>query len=350
MRARPLVSVVVPCYNYGRYLPDAVGSALGQPDVDVEVVIVDDASTDDSAGVADELAAHDARVRFIRHPVNAGHIATYNDGLAAATGDYLVLLSADDLLSPGSLARATGLLEAHDSVGLTYGRVERFSTAQPPPSRSSGGAHWKVWRGIDWLGIRAVKGRNCIYCPEVVMRATTYQKVGPYRSDLPHSADFAMWLAAAGVADIGYVKGVDQAYYRFHGDNMHASVFQTDKPSGMIVDLEHRRMAFQTSLADVAGGELLYQTACRALAREALWHACGAFDRGTTAVESPSSYLEFATAADPHVQSTSPWRALDKRIQMGPAKAAKRPARYARIAIDDVAGRIRWQQWRRTGL
>ena len=94
----PRVSVVIPCYNYGRYLPAAVASALDQQGLDVDVLVVDDASPDGSHLVAQELAASDPRVDVLVHENNAGHIQTYNDGLARAEGDYVVLLSADDLL------------------------------------------------------------------------------------------------------------------------------------------------------------------------------------------------------------------------------------------------------------
>ena len=70
---RPTVSVVIPCYRYGRFLPGCVRSVLGQEHVDVRVLIIDDASPDDSAQVAARLAAEDERVEFRRHRVNAGH-------------------------------------------------------------------------------------------------------------------------------------------------------------------------------------------------------------------------------------------------------------------------------------
>src|SRR5947209_4282299 len=113
LRGRPSVTVVIPCYNYGRYLRGAVKSVLDQPGVDVEAIVIDDASTDGSADVVREVAAADPRVRAILHRSNFGHIATYNEGLEQASGDYVVLLSADDALTPGSLSRATALLETH---------------------------------------------------------------------------------------------------------------------------------------------------------------------------------------------------------------------------------------------
>ena len=72
----PRVSVVVPCYNYRHFLSDSVGSALGQEGVDLEVVIVDDASSDGSVDLANEIATKDSRVRVLEHKHNAGHIAT----------------------------------------------------------------------------------------------------------------------------------------------------------------------------------------------------------------------------------------------------------------------------------
>jgi glycosyltransferase involved in cell wall biosynthesis len=121
------VSVVVPCYRYGRYLEESVGSVLDQEGVDVRVLVIDDASGDDSPDVAREIASRDPRVEVSVHAANRGHIGTYNEGLLDwASGDYTVLLSADDRLAPGALKRATELLDAHPNVGFAYGNVLWF--------------------------------------------------------------------------------------------------------------------------------------------------------------------------------------------------------------------------------
>src|SRR5262249_14381598 len=84
------VSVVIPCYNYGHFLQDAVTSVLDEQEgVDVRVLIIDDASHDDSAAVAAKIAANDSRVEVAVHAANKGNIATYNEGLLEwADGDY----------------------------------------------------------------------------------------------------------------------------------------------------------------------------------------------------------------------------------------------------------------------
>ena len=120
-----LVDVFVPCYRYGRFLETCVGSILSQEGVDVRVLILDDASPDETESVGRRLERADSRVEYRRHAVNAGHIATYNEGIAWATADYVQLLSADDVLTPGALARITRVMDAHPEVTLGYGRDVR---------------------------------------------------------------------------------------------------------------------------------------------------------------------------------------------------------------------------------
>src|SRR5947209_1850784 len=149
-------SVVIPCYRYGHFLEEAVSSVLDdQEGVDVRALIIDDASPDDSAEVARKIAARDTRVEVIAHEVNKGHLATYNEGLLEwADGDYSVLMSADDRLTPGALTRAAGLLDAHPEVGFCYGHPVHFQhPGPPPPARTRLRGH-TVWPGHWWLARR----------------------------------------------------------------------------------------------------------------------------------------------------------------------------------------------------
>ena len=175
LRERPTVSVVVPCYRYGHYLPQAVGSVLEQPGVDVEVIIVDDASPDDSAEVARSIAEADSRLSLVVNETNQGHIATYNVGLARVTGDYVVLLSADDMLAPGALARAVALMETNPGVGFVYGWPKNFSS-EPEPGAVPQLA-WSTWSGEGWLRHVCRRGRSFIMSPEVVMRRSVFDRI-----------------------------------------------------------------------------------------------------------------------------------------------------------------------------
>jgi glycosyltransferase involved in cell wall biosynthesis len=304
----PTVSVVIPCHNYARFLAAAVASVTTQAGVDVDVLIIDDGSTDGTQQVAESLAEADRRVKVIVHTHNVGHIATFNEGIASAEGDYLVLLSADDLLAPGALARATALLDAHPSVGFAYGDVVMFETEPAAPARETVDG-WTIWEGRGWITERCRVGGNIICSPEVVMRTSVQHQVGEYRAELPHSGDMEMWLRAAAVADVGRIEGADQAFYRLHPDSLSRAlcVMPTD-------DLRARHDAFASALAGpsaIRGGEALYLQARWALAAVALRQATDGHE--SLASEDVDELEAFALEMFPGAKDTPEWLALELR-------------------------------------
>jgi hypothetical protein len=340
------VSVVIPCYNYGHFLPTAVQSVLDQTGVDVEVIVIDDASLDGSASVVGELEG-DPRVRGICHRRNRGHIATYNEGLEYVNGEYVVLLSADDALAPGSLARAAALLEARPSVGLVYGHPVVFS--DEPPAVSTRIRHWTIWSGQEWLKRRCQTSRNCIHNPEVVMRTSVQRAIGGYDAALPHSGDFAMWLRAASVSDVGRVDGPAQAFYRVHGKSMQRTTY-----AGYLMDLEGRLAAFENVLSDPESGirdrEHLLAMAKRSLAAAALECTRSACDRGTVGEEPVDDYMAFAARVWPAVGQTRKWRVLTQRAEKKASRLDRGLRPMVRRTADDLRWRVRWRRWRWTGM
>lgn len=327
----PRVSVVIPCYNYGHYLRECAGSALGQTGVTVEVVIVDAASTDDTAEVARELAATDPRVTVITQAHNGGHIHTYNEGLAAATGEYVVLLSADDLLAPGALARAGAVLDAHPGVGLVYGFAPVFVDTPPRPGRHTWS--WTIWPGLDWLAEVHRRGRNVIRSPEAVMRTSVLRQLGGYEPGLPHTADLFLWLGAATMADVAYIAGPDQGYFRQHGANL--SVVRFGGPTD---DIDHRRQAFELFAARFADrlppGAQPRDDAARALGDEALARACLWLDRGPRAGDDPTALAALAHELWPAIAGTRQWRAYEHSLARWRSGRRRRVSQLGRAAID----------------
>ena len=153
---------MIPCYNYGHFLEEAVASVLADEEgVDVRILIIDDASPDDSADVARAIAARDPRVETIVHTVNRGNIATYNEGpLEWADGDYCLLMSADDRLTPGALRRARDLLDANPGVGFVYGRALWVADGAPDPKARTTVRGWSVWPGDWWLRRSSARART----------------------------------------------------------------------------------------------------------------------------------------------------------------------------------------------
>lgn len=338
----PRVTVVVPCYNYGHFLPACLASALDQPAVDVDVVIVDDASPDGSGDVAGQLAAADARITLIRHARNAGHITTYNEGLEAAQGDYVVLLSADDLLAPGALGRATALLEAEPSVGFAYGHVELFSDQPPAACRTTVGS-WTVWPGASWSRLRWQMARNAIWCPEVVMRTSVQHEIGGYRQDLPHTGDLEMWLRAARVADVGRVDGPDQAFYRIHAANMHTTTFDG------LTDLRERLRTFE-ELATVFHDSANLQAARRSLATESLVAASRLFAARNVNLTLVRELVTFAAETDPGARDLPQWREAQRLLAMDPGAARRDPGFLAHEMARRGKDAARRWYWRMVGV
>jgi|GEM_PF-431551 len=119
----PKVSVVIPVYNQAEFVGDAICSVLSQTFANFEVLVVDDGSSDDIAGVLSRF--HDERIRLLRHGRNRGLPAARNTGMRAARGELIALLDADDLFHPDKLQVHVDYMEAHPEIGVTYcGRFE----------------------------------------------------------------------------------------------------------------------------------------------------------------------------------------------------------------------------------
>ncbi len=115
-----LISVIIPTYNYARLLPRALDSVLSQLSPDVEVIVVNDGSTDDTAAVLDDYAARHPQLRLIEQ-ANRGAAAARNAGVREARGPYALLLDADDELLPDALTALRAVIAKHPAAGMVLG-------------------------------------------------------------------------------------------------------------------------------------------------------------------------------------------------------------------------------------
>jgi GT2 family glycosyltransferase len=306
------VDVVVPCYGYGRFLRECVESVLSQSLRSVRVLIIDDASPDESADIARALARDDSRVAFVQHKSNRGHIATYNEGIEWASADYLLLLSADDHLLPGALARAATLMDAHPEVGFTFGRcIELYPGNPDPSSRIAEGPHrWKIFTGMEF--IERSGPLDIVATATAVVRTDLQKQLGGYRAELPHAGDMEMWLRFALHGSVGFVDA-DQAVYRRHENNMSLNFI------GGLPDLQQRKAVLDCVFATPTEGwpdlPQLHRKLVRALAVDAASYASQAFNRGEIA--ECERILEYAVMLSPAVRRSQPWRRLVWKRRMG---------------------------------
>ncbi len=141
------VSLVIATFNHGRFLAEALDSAVAQTLKGVEIVVVDDGSTDDTPAV---LARYAGRIRAVRQP-NRGLAAARNTGLATARGTYVGFLDADDVLMPTKLAEQVAVLAREPTVGWTYCDVLIETTATGTEMRASERFGYGARRLEGWL-------------------------------------------------------------------------------------------------------------------------------------------------------------------------------------------------------
>lgn len=201
--AQPLVSVVVATYNMGHYLPQAVQSILAQSYPSVEVIIVDDGSTDDTQAVTQELA-RDARVR-VHHQSNAGQASAKNKGIELSRGEFLAFLDADDAWMPDKLAKQMPLFQGRPAVGVVYSEYACMDgVGQPLPKPPT-----QLRRG-------RVSGEllieNFVSFPTAVVRRECLQKLGSFDLNYGMGIDYDLWLRISAHYEFDFVSDATVRY------------------------------------------------------------------------------------------------------------------------------------------
>ncbi len=207
----PLVTVLLPVYNSGSYLRLALGSILEQTYRNLEVLVIDDGSTDGSPDVVGSF--HDSRIRLVRNERNLGLIATLNRGLELAQGELIARMDGDDISLPERIERQVrrfaedaelGVLGTDvyyiDSDGTRLGRP-RFAVVGPELIR------WRLLRG------------NCINHPTVMMRRSVLGKALRYADRYIHAEDYDLWLRCSLVSKLDNLPE-PLLLYRQHGGSV----------------------------------------------------------------------------------------------------------------------------------
>lgn len=252
MSAMPLVSVIIPSYNYGPLLPEAVASALSQrtDGLDVEVIVVDDGSTDNTPEVAGTLGGG---VVYIRQK-NQGLAAARNTGLRAARGDYAAFLDADDLYAEHLLAGQVQVFAENPDLDMVICRcVEKKEGAGVLHMWPLVSSHWDVHSCHANLAP--------VHCH--LTRMGLVRRAGFFDTALKSCEDHDFWLRCHGLGARVGVNPLGLVIYRKHGDNMthnaermffHDALMHI-KVHGMLADLP----AYPS---DKLGGWLAHAAAC----------------------------------------------------------------------------------------
>jgi glycosyltransferase involved in cell wall biosynthesis len=205
----PLTSIIIPCYNYARFLPDAFASVLAQTVVNWELIIVDDGSSDETLTTAQQLIARhpDRRMRLFHQP-NQGNAAARNTGAAQAVGEYIMYLDADDLVAPTYLERTTAVLRDQPAVGFVYTGMRLF------------GADLHDWPSTTY-DARLLPFENAVLS-HALLRRVAWEQVGGYDSihTLYGLEDWDFWLRLAAAGWQGWHIDELLVFYRRHERSM----------------------------------------------------------------------------------------------------------------------------------
>lgn len=207
------VSIIIPCFNAGRLLLEAVDSALAQTHPDLEVIVVDDGSTDDETrSTLDELKGN-ANVTLILQE-NRGVSAARNAGISAASGLYIIPLDADDLIEPSYVEQAVQVLVAHKDVGLVYCRADLFGDQTGP---------WCL-ADFSWSQVLV---HNMVFCTALYRRADWLDVGGYDESMLAGREDHDFVLRILGLGR--RVHRLDDVlfHYRQHGSTRNHTIGQS---------------------------------------------------------------------------------------------------------------------------
>lgn len=237
---QPMVSVIIPNYNYAHYLRQAVESVLAQTYPRVEVVVVDDGSTDNSREV---LAEYAANIRCVHQP-NRGVAAARNQGARISSGDYLAFLDADDYWLPAKLERQIEMYRQDPELGLTHCGVEEFNERVGEfRQRTEGLAGWVARELLLFERPVILGGGSALMVPRRL-----FDEIGGFDERLSTSADWEFCYRMAMRWRVGFVSAV-LVKYRLHGKNMHGDVSAMERD--MLLGYEKAFAAPGNSLASI---------------------------------------------------------------------------------------------------
>src|SRR5262249_1642185 len=227
---------IITNYNYGAYLQETVGSALAQTTPFDEIIIVDDASTDDSSEVLAKLSARDSVLKIIHKQVNAGQLAAFETGVKESTGDILFFLDGDDVYSPDYVGIALELYEKIPQCDFLFCRYEQFCDGSSPKIFSLGEAGKPLPEVTD-LGLTVVvtlERKPFVGAPTscLSLRAKLAQRLfpTPLHEDWRTRADDCLVFGASLAGARKFRIENTFVGYRVHGNNAYVSNPLMGKP------------------------------------------------------------------------------------------------------------------------
>lgn len=238
--SQPFVSIVVPSYNGARYLRESLDSIVAQTYPRTEILLMDDASTDETEEIA---ASYGDAIAHHRHSRTLGQFENVNSGIARASGELVAVYHADDVYGPEIVEREVSYLTAHPEVGAVFCKQIFIDADGRPygrlqlPEEIAGGRPLRYEEVLNGL----LRNKNrFMSCPSSMVRASVYREVGGYDPRFRIESDLEMWLRIARRHCIGVIDQHLYGYRRGHGSLSEQVKARRAEPEGFfkILDLE----------------------------------------------------------------------------------------------------------------
>lgn len=222
------VSVIIPAFNAAKYLAEALDSALAQTYLPVEILLIDDGSTDNTAGI---VKKYGDKIRYF-YQENQGIGAARNTGVHLAEGDYISFLDADDYWTPDKLEKQMAVLAANPEIQLVFGWVQQFIS---PEISEIDRQQWHC----------PSEPMSGIHAGTMLLRKTDFERVGDYRTDLKNS-EFLEWYGRAQALGLKHhVLPEVLMYRRIHGQNTMLSTAKDPEESlraiRMVLEMKRKK-------------------------------------------------------------------------------------------------------------
>lgn len=312
---KPRLSVLMPVYNGDKYIGEAIESILAQSFLDYELIIIDDASMDDTAKCV--MQFNDKRIRYVRNDENIGVAGSLNRGMGMANGEYIARMDADDICRPSRLRQQVDFMDAHPDVAVcgTWARI-RGAYANPVLRKPYVGAAATVFRFLD----------NPLIHPTVMMRASVLKDHHlRYDSTFSRSEDYDLWCRLARFGGIANIPEVLLDYSVHPGSVTSTTSEEMEKQTRMIVRRELHGVGW-----DLSDEELDFY--------RRVGHG-SAMDSQADLARAEQLIVKF---------STFDWRVIG--VGMGDAHHAASFAWFGCCAASAKLGIAAWSKWRHSRL
>lgn len=199
-----LVSICIPAYNAGKYLSHTLDSVLAQTYSDIEIIVSDNASTDETRSIIEDYEKRDARVRMLVNDENIGYVRNIKRAVGAARGDLIAIYHADDVYEPQILEREVNVLSGRPDVSAVFSKWRSFS-GEIPELRNNARQAWEdvlpkdqstgaYFGGLTEFLPVLLRIGNPFCCPSFMTRKREYLSLGGFTDIYPSNEDLELWL------------------------------------------------------------------------------------------------------------------------------------------------------------